>query len=57
MFVFQANLSDDWLGFCVINMTVIPGKEVINPVYGGHGNMEGIADSFPSLDFHGTQLA
>lgn len=31
MVVSKANLSDDRLCFRVINMTVIPSKEVINP--------------------------
>jgi len=46
MVVFQANSSDDWFCFCVINMTVIRGKEAINLVHSGYGNMEGIADGF-----------
>jgi hypothetical protein len=36
--VFQANPSNDRFYFRVINMTIIPGEEIINPVHACHGN-------------------
>lgn len=44
MVVFQANPSNDRFRFRVINMTIVPGKEIFNPVHGSHSDMEGITD-------------
>jgi len=46
MVAFQANPSDDWFCLSIVYMTVIPGKEIINPVHGSHGDVEGITDGF-----------